>query len=110
MRLVGASRLHIRAPFLLEGMIQGTLGASLALLLLFGAFRATLWQLQVTPGQVFGMAVILALPNAQASPIEMVTEPVVESTAGCLASAMVRLTWQLALLAVAVKVTVEVPG
>lgn len=55
MRLVGASRLHIRAPFLLEGMIQGTLGASLALLLLFGAFRATLWQLQVTPGQVFGM-------------------------------------------------------
>jgi cell division transport system permease protein len=57
MRLVGASRLHIRAPFVLEGMIQGTLGAGLALLLLFGAYRATLWQIQVTPGQIFGMGV-----------------------------------------------------
>jgi cell division transport system permease protein len=57
MRLVGASRLHIRAPFLLEGMIQGSLGAGLALLLLYGAYRATLWQLQVSPGQVFGMGV-----------------------------------------------------
>lgn len=57
MRLVGATRLHIRAPFLLEGMIQGILGAGLALLLLFAAYRATLWQLQVTPGQIFGMGV-----------------------------------------------------
>ncbi|OGB92808.1 MAG: hypothetical protein A2Z31_03890 [candidate division NC10 bacterium RBG_16_65_8] len=57
MRLVGATRLHIRAPFLLEGMIQGTLGAGLALVLLFGAYRATLWQIQVTPGQIFGMGV-----------------------------------------------------
>lgn len=57
MRLVGASRLHVRAPFLLEGMIQGSLGAGLALLLLFGAYRATLWQLQLTPGQVFGIGV-----------------------------------------------------
>lgn len=57
MRLVGATKLHIRAPFLLEGMIQGGLGAGLALLLLFGAYRATLWQLQLTPGQIFGMGV-----------------------------------------------------
>lgn len=57
MRLVGASRLHVRAPFLLEGLIQGSLGAGLALLLLFGAYRATLWQLQLTPGQVFGIGV-----------------------------------------------------
>jgi cell division transport system permease protein len=57
MRLVGASRLHVRVPFLLEGMIQGLLGAGLALLLLFGAYRATLWHLQLTPGQVFGMGV-----------------------------------------------------
>jgi cell division transport system permease protein len=54
---VGASRLHVRAPFLLEGMIQGTLSAGLALLLLYGAYRATLWQLQVTPGQIFGIGV-----------------------------------------------------
>jgi len=57
MQLVGATRLHIRAPFLLEGMIQGGLGAAMALLLLFGAYRATLWQLQLTPGQIFGMGV-----------------------------------------------------
>ena len=57
MRLVGATKLHIRAPFLLEGMIQGGLGAGLALLLLFGAYRATLWQLQLTPGQIFGIGV-----------------------------------------------------
>ncbi len=57
MRLVGATRVHIRAPFVLEGMIQGTLGAGLALLLLFAAYRATLWQIQITPGQIFGMGV-----------------------------------------------------
>src|SRR5512137_1475573 len=57
MRLVGATRLHIRLPFVLEGMIQGTLGAGLALLLLFGAYRATLWQIEMTPGQIFGMGV-----------------------------------------------------
>jgi cell division transport system permease protein len=57
MRLVGATKMHIRAPFLLEGMIQGGLGAALALLLLFGAYRATLWQLQLTPGQIFGVGV-----------------------------------------------------
>jgi len=57
MRLVGATKLHIRAPFLLEGMIQGGLGAAIALVLLFGAFRATLWQLQLTPGQIFGVGV-----------------------------------------------------
>jgi len=57
MRFVGATKLHIRAPFLLEGMIQGGLGAGMALLLLFGAYRATLWQLQLTPGQIFGMGV-----------------------------------------------------
>jgi len=39
MRLVGATKAYIRAPFLLEGVIQGTLGALLALGLLFGAYR-----------------------------------------------------------------------
>jgi cell division transport system permease protein len=55
MRLVGATKMHIRAPFLLEGMIQGGLGAGLALLLLYGAYRATLWQLQQAPGPVLGV-------------------------------------------------------
>jgi cell division transport system permease protein len=57
MRLVGATKMHIRAPFLLEGMIQGGLGAGLAILLLFGAYRGTLYQLQHTPGQIFGIGV-----------------------------------------------------
>ena len=39
MRLVGATRAYIRAPFLLEGMLQGGLGALLALGLLFAAYR-----------------------------------------------------------------------
>ena len=57
MRLVGATKMHIRAPFLLEGLIQGGLGAGLALLLLYGAYRATLWQLQQAPGPMLGMEV-----------------------------------------------------
>ncbi len=57
MRFVGATRAHVRIPFVLEGMIQGTLGAGMALLLLFGAYRATLWQIQMAPGQIFGMGV-----------------------------------------------------
>ncbi len=57
MRLVGATHLHIRAPFVLEGLLQGALGSLLALGLLFAAYRATLWQLDLTPGQIFGMGV-----------------------------------------------------
>jgi cell division transport system permease protein len=57
MRLVGATKTHIRAPFLLEGLIQGGLGAGLALLLLYAAYRATLWQLQQAPGPMLGMEV-----------------------------------------------------
>jgi cell division transport system permease protein len=55
MRLVGATKMHIRAPFLLEGLIQGGLGTGLALLLLYGAYRATLWQLQQAPGPMLAM-------------------------------------------------------
>lgn len=39
MRLVGATKAYIRAPFLVEGMLQGSLGALLALGLLFAAYR-----------------------------------------------------------------------
>jgi cell division transport system permease protein len=39
MRLVGATERIIRGPFLVEGLLQGIMGAALALLLLFGAFH-----------------------------------------------------------------------
>ncbi|MGH7369820.1 MAG: permease-like cell division protein FtsX [Candidatus Methylomirabilaceae bacterium] len=39
MRLVGATKAYIRAPFLVEGMLQGSLGALLALGLLFAVYR-----------------------------------------------------------------------
>jgi cell division transport system permease protein len=39
MRLVGATKAYVRAPFVLEGMLQGSLGALLALGLLFAAYR-----------------------------------------------------------------------
>ena len=39
MRFVGATKAYIRAPFLVEGMLQGSLGALLAMGLLFAAYR-----------------------------------------------------------------------
>src|SRR5207244_10559976 len=38
MRLVGATERIIRGPFLVEGVLQGTIGAALSVALLFGAF------------------------------------------------------------------------
>ncbi|MBT1071442.1 permease-like cell division protein FtsX [Pelotalea chapellei] len=42
MSLVGASRLFIKIPFLIEGTIQGAAGSLLSLMLLFGLFEAFL--------------------------------------------------------------------
>src|SRR5205085_776009 len=39
MRLVGATERIIRGPFLIEGLLQGTLGALVAVGLLFGAYE-----------------------------------------------------------------------
>jgi len=43
MSLVGATRFFIKAPFLVEGVIQGGAGAFLALLLLFGLYELFLY-------------------------------------------------------------------
>ncbi|MFQ5840120.1 MAG: permease-like cell division protein FtsX [Candidatus Methylomirabilales bacterium] len=45
MRFVGATRAFIRTPFVIEGTLQGGLGALLALGILFLAHRTVLWQL-----------------------------------------------------------------
>ena len=42
MALVGASRFFIKAPFLLEGLIQGTVGSALSVVLLFGLYEGFL--------------------------------------------------------------------
>lgn len=51
--LVGASRSFVSTPFLLEGLLQGAIGGTLALLLLFGLFRLVL------PGFEFGLELVL---------------------------------------------------
>jgi cell division transport system permease protein len=51
--LVGASRVFVSTPFLLEGLLQGALAGGLALLLLLALFRLVL------PGFEFGLALLL---------------------------------------------------
>ncbi len=43
MALVGATRFFIKAPFLLEGIIQGVAGTSVAVLLMFGLFEGFMY-------------------------------------------------------------------
>ncbi len=42
MKLVGASNTYVRTPFLLEGVIEGVIGALLAVLAVFGLYRLAL--------------------------------------------------------------------
>jgi cell division transport system permease protein len=65
--LVGASRSFIGAPFLLEGVIQGTLGGGTALVVLCALFQLVL------PGFEFGLEMLLGGVS-----------PVFFSSAGCL--------------------------
>lgn len=57
--LVGASRSFVSAPFLLEGLIQGMLGAGLALVLLYGLFRLVL------PGLEAGVELVIGYASPQ---------------------------------------------
>jgi cell division transport system permease protein len=51
--LVGASRVFVNTPFLLEGLLQGAVAGALALALLYALFRLVL------PGFEFGLALVL---------------------------------------------------
>lgn len=57
MRLVGATRAYVKIPLILEGTLQGGLGATLAMGLLYILYRVTLWQLGTSA------SVILAGPE-----------------------------------------------
>lgn len=56
MRLVGATRAYIQLPLILEGSLQGGMGAALALGLLYALYRATLWQLGTSAPTLFSGA------------------------------------------------------
>ena len=51
--LVGASRAFVNTPFLVEGIVQGSLAGAVALVLLLGLFRLVL------PGFEFGLELVL---------------------------------------------------
>ena len=53
--LVGASRSFMNTPFLLEGLVQGTIGGTVAVALLYGIFRLVL------PGFEFGLELVLGV-------------------------------------------------
>lgn len=44
--LVGASRTHLRVPFLIEGVVQGAIGGAIGVALLFGIFHVAVPQLR----------------------------------------------------------------
>lgn len=59
MRLVGAKKSFIRAPFAYEGAFIGLLGATLSTALLYASYQA----IQLVPGQVFGIMNIRFIPT-----------------------------------------------
>lgn len=65
MQLVGATSGLIKAPFVLEGMIQGLAGACLALALLSGLFALITAQLLVNLGPVVGVDRLVFLRPAE---------------------------------------------
>jgi cell division transport system permease protein len=65
MRLVGAPELTIRLPLLLQGMVQGLLGAALALVALAVAFRFAAPKLEPLMTVALGLSHVDFLPPAQ---------------------------------------------
>jgi cell division transport system permease protein len=63
MRLVGATRMFITAPLVVEGMIQGALGAGLAVGALWGLFRLFMEHYYSEFGLFFGAVDITFFPH-----------------------------------------------
>ena len=63
MRLVGGTRMFITAPLVVEGMIQGALGAGLAVGALWGLYRLFMEQYYSEFGLFFGAVDITFLPH-----------------------------------------------
>lgn len=83
LKLVGATDGFVKGPFLIEGMIQGTVGAAAALLLLYGLYRVVAPHVQSTLG-----AALLATPLTFLSPVECVTAVFLGAALGLLGSNM----------------------
>lgn len=69
LKLVGATDGFVKAPFLVEGMIQGMVGAQLALGMLYGLFRAAAPHVQSTLGAALCATPLrfLSLPECAAA-------------------------------------------
>ncbi|MCS6912115.1 MAG: permease-like cell division protein FtsX [Myxococcales bacterium] len=65
LKLVGATNLYIEAPFLLEGLVQGLLGAALATLGLLGLYRLGLPWAQGTLRDLLGDVPLGFLPAGE---------------------------------------------
>jgi len=63
MRLVGATRMFIKVPLVVEGMIQGALGAGLAVGALWGLYRLFMVQYYSEFGLFFGAVDIMFFPH-----------------------------------------------
>lgn len=68
MRLVGATNTFIRVPFMLEGMVQGIVGAAISTLAVFGLNRVIRNLLDQTSFRLFDS---FALDSAQLFPVAM---------------------------------------
>jgi cell division transport system permease protein len=62
MRLVGATERIIRGPFLIEGLLQGTIGGMLAIALLFATYEAARRSLSATSSILWGFLFTGFLP------------------------------------------------
>lgn len=65
LKLVGATHLHIAAPYLLEGVLQGVLGAGLAALALFGLYSAAQPGATMLLRDLFGEVQVHFLPGIE---------------------------------------------